>query len=59
MVLETSLSGFGQMNPTPAAYKDSDMLVELYLSIEKLVMLLLGRDVWPFMGYGSMLLDYI
>ncbi|XP_021428632.2 leucine-rich repeat-containing protein 56 isoform X2 [Oncorhynchus mykiss] len=35
-VLVTELSGSGQMNPTPAAYEDSDMQVELYLSPEKL-----------------------
>ncbi|KAJ8252666.1 hypothetical protein COCON_G00219780 [Conger conger] len=32
----TELSGSGQINPTPSAYEDSDHLVELYLSPEKL-----------------------
>ena len=36
-VLVTEMSGSGQLNPTPAAFEDSDMLVELYLSPTKLV----------------------
>ncbi|KAK6320091.1 hypothetical protein J4Q44_G00091980 [Coregonus suidteri] len=36
-VLVTELTGSSQMNSTSAAYEDSDMLVELYLSPEKLV----------------------
>ncbi|XP_041745424.1 leucine-rich repeat-containing protein 56 isoform X2 [Coregonus clupeaformis] len=37
-VLVTELTGSSQMNSTSAAYEDSDMLVELYLSPEKLVL---------------------
>ncbi|XP_062317953.1 leucine-rich repeat-containing protein 56 isoform X1 [Osmerus eperlanus] len=44
-VLVTEMSGSGQLNPTPAVFEDSDMLVDLYLSPTKLKSLSGTEDI--------------